>query len=76
MNINPMLLLKMKDGLKDFNTRHPKLRRFLVGTMRKVDVGSVIEISITDPDGNKVRTNFRVTDEDKEFMSNMMSMLG
>lgn len=76
MNLNPMMLLKIKDGVKDFNARHPKLKRFLVGTMHKVDVGSVLEISITDPDGNKIRTNFRITDEDKEFMSNLMSMLG
>lgn len=76
MNINPMLLLKMKDGLKEFNIRHPKFRRFLVGTLKQVDVGSVVEVSITDPNGNKVRTNLRVTDEDKEFLSNMMSLLG
>lgn len=74
MNINPIQLMKIKDQLTAFDGRHPKLKHFFADMRGRTVPGAVIEFSITDTDGNKIRTNFRVTDEDKEVLDTLMSM--
>jgi hypothetical protein len=76
MNINPMQLMQMKGEIEKFDSRHPKLQMFLKDAMSRVDTGAVIEMSVTDATGNKVRTNFRVTQEDKALLHQISSMLG
>lgn len=66
--MNPMALLKIKEMLGDFNSRHPKLGMFVRDAGQRVDTGSVLELSVTSPDGEKIRTNFRVMPEDKELL--------
>lgn len=75
MNINPMELLQMKGELDGFNARHPKLRSFFADVAGRVDTGSVLELSVTDPQGNKVRTNIRVTQEDTELLQKLSSLI-
>lgn len=65
MNINPMEIMKMKGELDAFNARHPKLKMFLNDAVSRVDTGAVVELSITSASGEKIRTNIRVTEEDK-----------
>lgn len=75
MNINPLQLMQMKGELDSFKERHPKLELFFMDAIGKVDVGSVLEVSVTSPLGNKIRTNFRVTPEDKMLMEKLSSMM-
>lgn len=42
----------------------------------RIDTGAVLELSVTTPDGNKIRTNFRVCEEDKEFLAMLTSLAG
>ena len=42
----------------------------------RIDTGAVLELSVTTPDGNKIRTNFRVCEEDKEFLAMLASLAG
>ena len=72
MNINPMQLMKIKDQLTAFDGRHPKLKHFFADMRGRTVPGAVLEFCITD--SNKIRTNFRVTDEDKEVLDTLMSM--
>ncbi len=75
MGINPMDLLNLKGEINGFNARHPKLKMFLADAGRRLDAGSVLEISVTDTNGQKIRTNIRVTDEDKAMLSTLMGMI-
>lgn len=75
MNMNPLQLLQMKGDIDAFKERHPKLELFFMDAVGKVDVGSVLEVSVTSSQGNKIRTNFRVTPEDKILMEKLSSMM-
>lgn len=74
--MNPMALLKIKDMADGFNARHPKLALFFRDAGSKIDTGAVLELSVTTPNGEKIRTNFRVADEDKELLEAISSLVG
>lgn len=76
MNINPMEILKLKGALDGFNARHPKLINFLRDAGPKIDTGSVLELSVTTPSGEKIRTNIRVAQEDKELLASLAQLAG
>lgn len=69
--MNPMQLLKAKDQLGKFRERHPKFIPFLKSITGKMVDGSVLEIKLTNPDGNSSTSNIKLTPEDlkifKEF---------
>jgi len=69
MGLNPMQIIKLKERLNSFRTRHPGFTRF-IGVLRRdgVPEGSVLDVKITYPDGRTGTTNFRVSDEDIEFI--------
>lgn len=75
MALNPMALLKMKEMVEGFNSRHPKLSLFFHDAGHKIDTGAVLELSVTSPDGEKIRTNFRVTPEDKELLAMLSGLI-
>lgn len=76
MAFNPMALLQIKEKAEGFNSRHPKLAMFFKDAGNRIDTGAVLELSVTTPDGNKIRTNFRVCEEDKEFLAMLTSLAG
>lgn len=76
MAFNPMALLQIKEKAEGFNSRHPKLAMFFKDAGNRIDTGAVLELSVTTPDGNKIRTNFRVCEEDKEFLAMLISLAG
>ena len=41
----------------------------------KIEPGAVLELSVTDVNGEKIRTNFRVAPEDKELLDTLGAML-
>lgn len=69
MNVNPMAIMKLKGLVDGFRTRHPKLIMFFKDAGHRIDTDAVLELSVTSPNGEKIRTNFRVTPEDKELIS-------
>jgi hypothetical protein len=76
MAVNPLQIMKLKTQLNDFRKRHPGFTRFIMAIRRKgLPEGSVLDVKITTPDGEKMTTNFRVEAEDIEFVS-MISELG
>ena len=74
--MNPMALLKIKEMADGFNARHPKLALFFRNAGNKIDTGAVLELSVTTPNGERIRTNFRVTGEDKELLQAISSLVG
>ena len=75
MNINPTALFKFKEMADGFNSRHPKLSMFFKDAGNKIEPGAVLELSVTDVNGEKIRTNFRVAPEDKELLDTLGAML-
>lgn len=75
MAFNPMALLQIKQAIEGFNSRHPKLAMFFNDAGARIDTGAVLEISVTTVSGEKIRTNFRVTDEDRELFSTLSSLI-
>lgn len=73
--MNPAMLFTMKKKFEDFQQRHPKFAMFIQDVMKSgVGEGSVIDISITLPDGRTLQSNMRVTAEDVELIKDLGSM--
>lgn len=75
MGFNPADLFRVKNAAAKFNANHPKLIPFFAATKDKaMTPGSVIEISITDPNGERIETNLRVQDSDVDFINLLMEI--
>ena len=60
-----------------FQKNHPKFRAFLhAARVKGLREGSVIEISILTPEGEKIETNLRVKAEDLEMIQKLAAMAG
>ena len=73
--MNPMALMQLKGLYDKFKTNHPKVPMFFKAAGNNIGEGSVIEISIADPQGKKMTTNMRVTAEDLELFKQLKSAL-
>jgi hypothetical protein len=73
--MNPMFLMQIKGEIDKFNQRHPKLQLFFADAMQRMDTNDVLEISLTKPDGTRMRTNIKVSAEDKQLLQNLTDSL-
>lgn len=65
MAINPMKLLQFKNMWAEFTSRHPKFPQFITAvTQHGITEGTVIEVSVTTPEGKTFTSNLKVTAED------------
>ena len=70
MAFNPADLFKVRTAAAKFNANHPKLLPFFGAAKTKaMTPGSIIEIAITDPNGEKIETNLRVQESDIELIN-------
>lgn len=76
MNFNQLAMMqKLKSGMERFRANHPKFPMFLQAVSQDAMVeGSVIEISITTPEGKNYCSNLKVNAEDLEFLETLKSM--
>ena len=75
MGFNPADLLRIRSAAAKFNANHPKLLPFFGAAKNKaMTPGSVIEIAITDPNGEKIETNLRVQESDIELINLLMEI--
>ena len=75
MAFNPADLFKVRSAAATFNANHPKLLPFFGAAKNKaMTPGSVIEIAITDPAGEKIETNLRVQESDIELINLLMEI--
>lgn len=72
--MNPMALMQMKGLLDRFKGNHPKVPMFFSAAAKSIEEGSIIEISVTSPDGRKINTNMRVTAEDLELVEQLKNL--
>lgn len=63
------MIQKVKPLLDRFRTEHPKFPLFLNAVQQDgLRKGSVLEISVTSPEGKHYTTNIRLTDNDIELL--------
>ena len=75
--MNPLDLLKFKDAKKRFDENHPKFGPFLRAAYESgIREGTVIEISVTPPDGGAIVTNLRVQESDLAMLQELMQLAG
>lgn len=76
MNLNSLAMIQqLKAGLDQFKLRHPKFPLFLnaVSEHALYD-GTVIEITVTAPEGKSFSSNLKLTSEDLELIQKLQSM--
>lgn len=73
--INPAKILKMKQYWETFASNHPKCVSFINSVAAEpMEEGTVIEMSITKPDGSVKCTNIKVLPSDLEMIEALKSM--
>ena len=74
MALNPMKLLELKNLWTAFTVRHPKFPQFLTAVQQAgIPEGTVIEVTITPPDGKTFTSNLKVTAEDIDAVKSLQN---
>ena len=75
MAFNPADLFRIRSAAETFNSNHPKLLPFFsAARSRAMTPGSVIEIAVTDPSGERIETNLRVQESDIELIKLLLEI--
>ena len=75
--INPMDLFKVKGLLGEFGTIHPKFFPFLQAVAQAgAKEGTIVEMTVTTPEGTKMETNLRLSESDLELIRLIREMAG
>ncbi|MDO4804182.1 MAG: hypothetical protein Q4A32_05120 [Lachnospiraceae bacterium] len=75
--INPMALLKLKGLREQFKSSHPKLAPFMNRVYPDaIAEGTVVDIKVTDPNGNSYHYNMRITAEDMAAINEVREAAG
>lgn len=70
--INPMSLLKYKNAWGKFTENHPKFPYFLRAVSKNaLSEGTLIEITVTTPDGKSYSSNLKIKPEDIELLQEL-----
>ena len=73
--INPLKLLQLKGAWEQFQTRHPKFPAFLnAASKTAMEQGTIIDVTITSPDGRQIGTNLKLTAEDLQLFQELKEM--
>jgi hypothetical protein len=74
--INPAKLFKIKGYWDQFIQNHPKFPLFINAIQSNgIEEGSVIDITITTAEGKTFSTNIKVTQSDKEMLSELTELM-
>ena len=73
--INPAALLKLKNMFGIFRNDHPKFMQFLKIMSGRLNEGTVVEVTVEQPDGTKSRANIRLNSRDIAFISEVAGSL-
>ncbi|MBO5239022.1 MAG: hypothetical protein J6B50_09635 [Lachnospiraceae bacterium] len=73
---NPVALFKIKGMWEQFVQNHPKFPMFLNALKSSgMGEGSIIEIQITQPDGQQLKTNLKLTQSDLELVEQLKGLM-
>ena len=73
---NPAALFKIKGMWDTFVQNHPKFPMFLNAVKNSgISEGSILEVQITQPDGEVMKTNIKVTQSDLELFEQQKTLM-
>lgn len=74
--MNPMALMKVMKMKNQFSAAHPKFVAFLkMMFTRKIEEGTVLEVTITRPGEEPVTANMRVNQSDLAMFEELKTMM-
>ena len=74
--MNPMALMQIKGMLDTFQKNHPKVPMFFSAAAQNIGEGSIVEMTVTSPEGKKICTNMRVTQDDLKLVEQLKNLSG
>lgn len=73
--MNPGDYMKIMGMWQQFTSRHPKFPQFLQAMMQnKIQEGTILEMTVTTPSGEKICSNLRITAEDMALFQEIKNM--
>ena len=73
--MNPAAAIRILQAKNKFGANHPKFMAFLKQVLVSgVEEGTIIEVTVTKPDGEPVTSNIRVTAEDMALFNSMKDL--
>ena len=73
--LNPTKMLRLKNAWLSFTASHPKFPKFLQAVAQSaVQEGTVIEISVTRPDGTSLTSNVKLTASDMQLFREISNL--
>ena len=73
---NPAMIFKLQGMWNQFTQTHPKFPAFLNAVKNAgIPVDSVVEIQITQPSGEVMKTNLKITPSDIELIEQLRDLM-
>ena len=73
--INPMKLMQLKGLWDKFQNNHPKFPHFLNAMNQNgIREGTIIDITIQEPDGETIQSNLKITASDMELFEQLRTI--
>lgn len=73
--MNPASVFKIKKAWETFTANHPKFPAFIqAASQGMIQEGSIIDVTITAPDGRRISTNVKITQSDLELFESLKGM--
>lgn len=73
--MNPGNIMALMSAWNTFKGNHPKFPAFLAALKSQgIKEGTIIEVSMLDPDGRKIETNIKVTQSDLQLFESIKNM--
>ncbi|WP_051656928.1 hypothetical protein [Butyrivibrio sp. AE3004] len=77
MNFNPMALMELQKKFNTFRQDHPRVQPFFQAVKdSSMEVGTIIDMKVTTPDGVEKQCNIKITQNDIDTFKTLMSMNG
>ncbi|MBP7059694.1 MAG: hypothetical protein KBA87_04640 [Lachnospiraceae bacterium] len=72
--MNPMDMMKIAGRMQKFNEDHPKMKAFIAAVKGDFREETVIEISVTNPEGQNRSANIKLNADDVETLNMYMNI--
>ncbi len=75
--MNAASIMKLMNAKRQFDDNHPKFAAFCKSIFaRPLEEGTVVEVTVTRPDGEVVTTNLKVQQSDLELLAELREITG
>ncbi len=73
--MNPMNIFQMKGIWDKFQSNHPRFPQFLQAvTSNGIHEDTIIDITVTEPDGEKIQSNLKISASDMQLFEELKQL--